>query len=474
MKVTSATKQEKSTVELVIEVSKEEFEAAVEKVYKKQRNQIHVPGFRKGHAPRKVIEGMYGSGVFYEDAINEVYPDAYEQAIKEQGLDAVAWPKVEIQEVGKDGFTFKALVTVRPEVKLGEYKGLSAVKDEVKVTDKDVDGELKPYIARATRLSAVKRKAKKGDTVVIDFEGFLNGEPFEGGKGEEYSLELGSGSFVPGFEDQLIGVKAGEEKDLDITFPEEYHEGLAGKAVVFKVKVHEVKEKVEPELDDEFAKDVSEFETLAELKEDLKNKLVERREAQAKRAFEESLLAQVMANMEVDIPDAMVDYRADRMMNDYAARLKSQGLSMEQYLGMMGMTLDQMRMQVKLGAVEGIRRELALDAIVAAENIVPTDEEIEAEYAHLSQEYGVPVDDVKIYVPVDDVKKDAANRKAAALVVESGKAVKAKKTAAKKSTAKKEEKGEGAAEEKAEKKPAARKTAKKGTSAVKSAEKTEE
>lgn len=470
MKVTSATKQEKSTVELIIEVSKEEFETAIEKVYKKQRNQIHVPGFRKGHAPRKIIEGMYGSGVFYEDAINEVYPDAYEQAVKEQGLDAVAWPKVEIQEVGKEGFTFKALVTVRPEVKLGKYKGLSAVKEAVKITEKDVDGELKPLIARATRLSAVKRKAKKGDTVVIDFEGFLNGEPFEGGKGEEYSLELGSGTFVPGFEEQLIGVKAGEEKDLDITFPQEYHEELAGKAVVFKVKVHEVKEKVEPELDDEFAKDVSEFETLAELREDLKKKLTERREAQANRAFEEALMVQVMDNMEVEVPDAMVDYRAERMMNDYAARLKSQGLSMEQYLGMMGMGIEDMRMQAKLGALEGIRRELALDAIVAAEKIDPTEEEVENEYAHLSQEYGVPVDDVKLYVPVDDVKKDAANRKAAALVVESGKATKAKKA-----PAKKEEKGDAdAAETKSEKKPAARKTAQKGTSAVKRGEKTEE
>ena len=266
MNVKSVEKQEKSTVELVIEVGKEEFEAAVEKVYKKQRGNISVPGFRKGHAPRKIIEGMYGSGVFYEDAINEIYPEAYAQAIEQEKLDAVAWPKVEIVDVGKEGLTFKAVVTVRPEVKLGDYKDLTAEKNEVTISDEDIDNELKPFISRATRVVTVEREAKNGDTVVIDFEGFQDGVPFEGGKAEGHSLELGSGSFVPGFEEQLVGAKAGDEKELDITFPEDYHEDLAGKAVVFKVKVNEVKEKQEPAVDDEFAKDVSEFDTLADFR----------------------------------------------------------------------------------------------------------------------------------------------------------------------------------------------------------------
>ena len=241
MKVTSVEKKEKSTVELVIEVGAEEFEAAVQKAYLKNRASINVPGFRKGKAPRKIVESLYGTGVFYEDAINEVYPTAYAEAVAEQKLDEVGYPKMEIVSVGKEGLTFKALVSVRPEVKLGAYKGLTAPKEAVKVTEKDVEAELKPYIDRATSLSAVKRKAKKGDTAVIDFEGFMDGKPFEGGKGENYSLELGSGAFVPGFEEQIIGMKAGEEKDLDITFPENYHADLAGKAVVFKVKVNEVK-----------------------------------------------------------------------------------------------------------------------------------------------------------------------------------------------------------------------------------------
>ena len=298
MKVTSVEKKEKSTVELTIQVEADVFEAAIQKVYLKNRGKINVPGFRKGKAPRKIIEGMYGSGVFYEDAINECYPVAYEQAVEEQGLDDVGYPKMEIVEAGKEGFTFKALVSVRPEAKLGEYKGLTAPKEEVKVTEKDIDEELKPYIDRATRLVSVKRKAKKGDTAVIDFEGFDNGTPFEGGKGENYDLKLGAGMFVPGFEEQVIGMKAGEEKDIDITFPEDYHAELAGKAVVFKVKCHEVKEKEVPALDDEFAKDVSEFDTLEELKADLTKKLQERKTAAAEEKLENALVDAAVAGIE--------------------------------------------------------------------------------------------------------------------------------------------------------------------------------
>ena len=327
MKVTSVEKKEKSTVELTIQVEADAFEAAVQKAYEKERKNIGVPGFRKGKAPRKIIEGMYGSGVFYEDAINDLYPEAYAQAIEQEKLDAVAWPKVEIVDVGKEGLTFKALVTVRPEVKLGEYKGLTAEKAEVAISDEDVDNELKPFINRATRMVTVERAAETGDTVVIDFEGFLDGKPFDGGKAEGHSLELGSGSFVPGFEEQLVGAKAGDEKELNITFPEDYHAELAGKAVVFKVKVHEVKAKELPEVDDEFAKDVSEFDTLADFKKDLGEKLKERRETQNQRDFEAALMEQVMDNMEVEMevteqPGRQIDLFAIPGMEEMGSQMK--------------------------------------------------------------------------------------------------------------------------------------------------------
>lgn len=444
MNVKSVEKQEKSTVELVIEVGREEFEAAIDKVYKKQRGSINVPGFRKGHAPRKVIEGMYGSGVFYEDAMNDVYPTAYAEAIEQEKLDAVAWPQVEIQEVGKDGFTFKAVVTVRPEVTLGEYKGLSAEKEAAEVTDEDLDGELKPFISRATRIVTVEREAKNGDTVVIDFEGFKDGVPFEGGKAEGYSLELGSGSFIPGFEEQVVGLKAGDEKDLDVTFPADYQaEELAGAPVVFKVKVNEVKEKQEPVVDDEFAKDVSEFDTLADLKKDLGEKLKARREEQAERSFREALMEQVIANMQVEIPDAMVDYQAEKLLNSYAQRITSQGIPFENYLSMMGMSMDDMKAQSAEAALHQVQHDLALGAIVKAEHIEITDEELEAELGRLAGQYQMELDDVKKAVNADDVKADLAEKKAADLIFDSAKVGKAPAKKAAKKTAKKAEEAEG-------------------------------
>ena len=453
MKVTSVEKKEKSTVELTIQVEADAFEAAIQKVYLKTRGRINVPGFRKGKAPRKIIEGMYGSGVFYEDAINDVYPAAYDEAVKEQGLDDVGYPKMEIVEVGKEGFTFKALVSVRPEAKLGEYKGLTAPKEEVKVTDKDIDEELKPYIDRATRLVSVKRKAKKGDTAVIDFEGFKDGEPFQGGKGENYSLELGSGSFVPGFEEQVIGMKAGEEKDLDITFPENYTPELAGAAVVFKVKVHEVKEKQEPEVDDEFAKDVSEFDTLEEFKKDLGEKLKARRQEQAGREFEEAVITALLEKLECEVPQAMVDYRGDKMLEDYANRIQGQGIGFENYLQMMGMTLDELRAQSKTAAERNVRSDLALEAVAAAEGIEATDADVDEEIAKLAEQYKLEADKVRELVSMEDLRTDLAMRKALDLV----------KGAAKK-PAKKAKKADGAEgeEDEPEEKPAKKKTASKG------------
>lgn len=454
MKVTSVEKKEKSTVELTIQVEADVFEAAIQKVYLKNRGRINVPGFRKGKAPRKIIEGMYGSGVFYEDAINECYPAAYEEAVKEQGLDDVGYPKMEIVEAGKEGFTFKALVSVRPEAKLGEYKGLTAPKEAVEVTEEDIDGELKPYIDRATRLVSVKRKAKKGDTAVIDFEGFDNGTPFEGGKGENYDLKLGAGMFVPGFEEQVIGMKAGEEKDIDITFPQDYHADLAGKAVVFHVKCNEVKESQAPEVDDEFAKDVSEFETLADFRKDLGEKLKERKEAQAKSDFENAVLEQLVENMECEIPDGMVEAQTDRLMDDYAMRLQSQGIPMDQYMSMMGMTPEMMRASAKPAALKQVQVELALTAVAKAEGIEVSDEECEEEAAKLAEQYKMELDQVKAIVTTDSLRKDLTLRKANDLVIDSAKEGKAKKKAA----PKKEAKEEGGGEEKPKRTRAKKKT----------------
>ena len=439
MKVTSVEKKEKSTVELTIQVEADAFEAAVQKAYEKERKNIGVPGFRKGKAPRKIIEGMYGTGVFYEEAINQVYPGAYAQAVEEQKLDDVGYPKIEIVEVGKDGLTFKALVSVRPEVKLGTYKGLTASKDVAKVTDKDVDEELKPYIDRATRLVSVDRAAQNGDTVVIDFEGFDNGEAFDGGKGENYDLKLGSGSFVPGFEEQLVGTKAGDEKDLDITFPENYHPGLAGKAVVFHVKVKEVKEPQAPVVDDEFAKDVSEFETMDAFRKSLAEKIADRRSKQADADFENQVLEQLIEDMECEIPDGMVDVQLDRLMEDYAMRLQSQGISMEDYQKMMGVNGDIVRESARPSALRQVQMQLALTAVADAENIEVTDEEVQAEIDRLAKQYNIDVEQVKAAVPVEDLKKDLRLRKASDLVIAEAKVGKAKKKAA----AKKTEKAEG-------------------------------
>ena len=349
---------------------------------------------------------------------------------------------MEVVEVGKEGFTFKALVSVRPEAKLGEYKGLAAPKEEVKVTEKDIDEELKPYIDRATRLVSVQRKAKKGDTAVIDFEGVDNGTPFEGGKGENYDLKLGAGMFVPGFEEQVIGMKAGEEKDIDITFPEDYHADLAGKAVVFHVKCNEVKEAQAPEVDDEFAKDVSEFETLADFRKDLGEKLQSRKEAQAKADFENAVLEQLVENMECEIPDGMVEVQVDRLMDDYAMRLQSQGIAMDQYMSMMGMNAEMMRASARPAALKQVQTELALTAVAKAEGLEATEEEYEAEVAKLAEQYNMPAEQVKAVIPPENLKSDLVLRKASELVLSSAKEGKAKKKAAAKKESKKEEDGE--------------------------------
>jgi len=439
MSVKNCEKLEKSLVALTVEVGAEEFNAAIEKAYRKMVKKINVPGFRAGKAPRKIIEGMYGVEVFFEEAINIAFPDAYEAAVKEQDLQVVGYPEVEmVGECTREGFTFKAVAPVYPEVTLGEYKGLSAEVEEVKVMAADVNERLKSMQDRNSRLVSVERAAKEGDTAVIDFEGFLEGVPFEGGKGENHSLELGSHSFVPGFEEQVVGMKAGEEKDLDITFPEDYHADLAGKAVVFKVKVQEVKAKEVPALDDEFAKDVSEFDTLKELKADLKKKITEERQKVADQAFEDALMEQVAANLTAEVPDAMVEAQCRQFLENSKAQIAQYGIPYDQYLQMTGMTEEKILEDAKEPALRQVRMDLAVAAIIKAENLEASDEDVEAEFQKMADQYGMELEMVKKYLQPEAVKDQIISRKAVAVVVDSAKAIKPEKKTTKKTTKKAE------------------------------------
>ena len=469
MTVKSCEKLEKSRVALTIETSAEEFEAAVNKAYLKMRGKINVPGFRVGKAPRKIIEKMYGAEVFYEEAVNIILPDAYEAAVKEQGLETVGYPQVELESCTKDGVVFKCTVAVYPEVKLGQYKGLEAPKAEVKVAAADVNARLKEMADRNSRLVSVERAVKKGDTADIDFEGFDNGEPFDGGKGENFDLEIGSGSFVPGFEEQLVGMKAGEEKDIDITFPENYTPELAGKPVVFHVKVNEVKVKEVPAIDDEFAKDVSEFDTLKDLKADIKKKMTAERTEAAQRAFEDVLMAKVAEGVEADIPQEMVELQAERMMEQFKQQLASQGIPFDQYLKMTGTTEADFRQQAEGPASEQVKMDLAVEAIIKAEGLEASDEDVENEMKSVAEKYGMDLDTVKKYLRPEDVKEQVVREKVMKLVADNAVAVapaeekaelEAEGEIVEKKPAKKAE-GEKTEGGKAEKKPAAKKTAKK-------------
>ena len=423
MSVKSCEKLEKSKVVLTIEVGAEAFEAAVNKAYLKMRGKMQIPGFRPGKAPRKMIEKLYGVEIFYEEAVNIVLPDAYESAVKEQALDVVGYPDVELVECGAEGVTFKATVSVYPEVKLGQYKGLEAPKAEVKVMAADVNARLKEMAERNARMQSVERAVKKGDTANIDFEGFDNGVAFDGGKGESFDLEIGSGSFVPGFEEQLIGMKAGEEKDIDITFPENYTPELAGKPVVFHVKVNEVKVKEVPAIDDEFAKDVSEFDTLKELKADLKKKITAERKEAAQRAFEDALMQKVADGIECEIPQEMIDLQADRMLDGFKQQMASQGIPFEQYLQMTGSTEAEFKAQAYGPAAEQVKMDLAVEAIIKAEGLDASEEEIEAEIKNVSEKYGMDLETVKKFLPAEQVKEQVVREKVIKVVADSAVAV---------------------------------------------------
>ena len=423
MSVKSCEKLEKSKVALTIEVGAEAFEAAVNKAYLKMRGKMQIPGFRPGKAPRKMIEKMYGVEIFYEEAVNIVLPDAYESAVKEQALDVVGYPDVELVEYGAQGVTFKATVSVYPEVQLGQYKGLEAPKAEVKVMAADVNARLKEMAERNSRLQSVERAVKKGDTANINFEGFDNGVAFEGGKGENFDLEIGSGSFVPGFEEQLIGMKAGEEKDIDITFPENYTPELAGKPVVFHVAINEVKVKEVPAIDDEFAKDVSEFDTLKELKADLKKKITAERKEAAQHAFEDALMQKVADGIECEIPQEMIDLQADRMLDGFKQQMASQGIPFEQYLQMTGSTEAEFKAQAYGPATEQVKMDLAIEAIIKAEALEVSEEEIEAEIKHVAEKYSMDLETVKKFLPAEQVKEQVMREKVIKLVADSAVAV---------------------------------------------------
>lgn len=453
MTVKGMKTNEDKTVELEITVSKEEFGAAVNAAFKKNAKKIQVPGFRRGKAPRKMIEKLYGEGVFYEEAVNNTYPAAYEAAVAEKELDIVGRASIDIDgEVTADGYTFKATVAVKPEVELNDYKGLEAEKSIHEVTEDEINQEIERLRDQAGRMVSVEdRVSQDGDTAVIDFEGFVDDVPFAGGKGEDYPLVLGSNKFIPGFEEQVVGKKLDEEFDVKVTFPENYHaEELKGKPALFKCKLKELRCKELPALDDEFAKDVSEFETLAELREDVKKKLQEKNDEEAQNNVENSLMETVCGNMKVDIPRCMFDERIDEMVREFELRLRSQGMDLPTYLKYAGMELDAFRKTYEASAQEQVRTKLALQKIVELEKIEPTEEDVEKQYEELSHSYGMDVAKVKQLLSVETLKENIAMGKALDLVRDSAVVKEVKEKKPRKPRAKKVKEENESAEESAE------------------------
>ena len=440
----------KNQVKLELNIDKDTFEAAVKKVYQKNVKDITSPGFRKGKAPRAIIEKMYGKGVFYEDALNDILPVELEKAIEEAKLEVVSRPEIDVEKIDDEGVVVSALYYVKPEVELKAYKGLEAEKKVEPVKDEDVDHEITHALERAARMVEVDRACENGDFATIDYMGSVDGVPFEGGKAEGHKLEIGSNSFIPGFEEQIIGHKAGEAFDINVKFPEEYHaEELKGKDAVFAIMLHKLEKKELPALDDEFVKDVSEFDTLDEYKADIKANIEKRNERMAEEAFEAALSEALIANLEADIPASMFELETERMVEDYAYRMQSQGISLDMYMKYTGMTMDSFKEQFKPQAESRVKFQLAIDKIVALENITVSDEEVDAEYAKMAEAYKMELEQVKNAVPAAAVREDLIRTRAFDLVKENAKA---KKPAAKKTTTKK---AEG---EEAEKKPAAKKT----------------
>ncbi len=407
--MSTVEKVDKNVVSFEFTVSADEFEKGVEKAYRKNVGKINIQGFRKGKAPRKIIERYYGAEIFYEDAVNIVLPDAYDNAVKENNIFPVDQPEIDIKgeiEKGKD-ITFTAKVTVKPEFELGEYKGVKAQKVTSRVLKKDIEAELEKKREMNSRMVPVEdRPIEKDDVANIDFEGFCDGVPFDGGKGEGFDLTIGSGQFIPGFEEQLIGKNIGDDVDVNVTFPEEYHaEELKGKPALFKVKINSIKVKELPELDDEFAKDVSEFDTLEDLKKDIKENLSKAGKENAAHKTEENVINAVCDATEIDIPDAMINSQIDKMLRDFDMNMRYQGLNLEQYLKYTGMTVDKMREQFKDDAAKNVKTSLVLEKICEAEGIDASEDEINKEYESMAESNGMKIDDIKKYVSEDDVKE---------------------------------------------------------------------
>ena len=420
-------KMEKNMAKLTIEVSAEELDKAMQNAYLKASGKISIPGFRKGKAPRKMIEQMYGKGIFLEDAANALIPEHYSKALEECDLEIVSQPEIDVTqaEPGK-AFIFTAEVAVKPEVTLGEYKGVEVPKSETEVTDEDIDAEIKKEQEKNSRTVTVEdRGAENGDITTIDFEGFVDGVAFEGGKGTDYPLTLGSGSFIPGFEDQLVGAKAGDHVEVNVTFPEEYQAAeLAGKEAVFQCDVNKVETKELPELDDDFAQDVSEFDTLAEYREDVKKNLTEKKEKEARAAKENAAVDKAIENAEMEIPDAMLNTQVRQMMNDFASRMQSQGLTMEQYFQFTGMTAEKMQEEMKPQALKRIQTRLVLEKIAETENIEVSEDEVNEEISKMAEMYKMEADKLKELLgdrELEQMKKDMAVQKAVTLVADEAK-----------------------------------------------------
>ena len=432
--IVKSTEMNGNQATVVVELDKELMESGVNKAYMKARKSIMIPGFRKGKAPRKMIESMYGAHVFYEDGLEEIFPQIYDFAIASQDFKAIGRPTLKDMQIGDDNIVTLTLTTeVYPEVTLGQYKGLEVEKAEAEVSDAQVQAELDRMAENVASTETVERPAQMGDTVNIDFEGFDNGVPFDGGKGENHDLKLGSGSFVPGFEDQLVGMSAGEEKDIDITFPEDYHKDLAGKAVVFHVKVNKVTVTIVPEQDDEFAKDVSSFETLEELKADIRAKAIEEQEKQIQSAFETAAVEKAAENTTVDMPEALVERELDSQMDRFAYQLQMSGYSMEQYAKMMGGDVNTMRKAFRPTAEKQAKISVTLEKIVEVEGITVSDEEIAAEIDSLAAQYQMEASKVQELVPADELTESLKTRKATKIIVDSAVAV-APKAAEKENT----------------------------------------
>ena len=417
-------KLEKNMAKLTVEVPAEDVEKAIQGAYQKTKKSINIPGFRKGKAPRQLIEKMYGKEVFYSDAVDAMLPKAYSDAVEECGEEIVSYPKIDVVQIesGKP-FIFTAEVAVKPAVTLGEYKGIQVEKAPIEVTDEEIEAQVnKEREANSRTVTVEDRAVQKGDIATLDFEGFVDGVAFEGGKGENYDLTIGSNTFIPGFEDQLVGAEIGKELDVNVTFPEEYGaKELAGKEAVFKCKVNGIKVKELPEADDEFAQEVSEFDTLDEYKADIKAKLLKDKEDEAKRAKEDAVIGKIVENATMDIPDAMVEYQTQQMLDDFGRRMQSQGLSLEQYFQFTGMTEADYKEQMKPRALQNIQSRLVLEAVAEAEKLEATEEDLEKEYAKMAEQYKLDVDKVKEIFgeyQKEELKKDIVIQKAAELVTE--------------------------------------------------------